>query len=102
SGSRAHRAQSGSDQMRGQLLLRRIELDGEGVDEFRGRLLRAQRPDALPRAPDVAPGLRLRVRVGAEVHLRWIGLGQTVRVEARGDDRAAQIVALDAGEVARV
>src|SRR5699024_8557486 len=54
------------------------------------------------RAPDVAPGLRLRIRVGAEVHLRRIGLGQIVRVEARGDDRAAQIVALDAGEVARV
>src|SRR5699024_10882130 len=70
SGSRAHRGQSGSDQMCRQLLLRRIELDSEGVDEFRGRLLRAQRPDALTRAPDVAPGLRLRIRVGAEVHLR--------------------------------
>src|SRR5699024_11207845 len=98
----ARPALSGSDQMRGQLLLRRIELDGEGVDASRGRLLRAQRPDALPRAPNVAPGLRLRVRVGAEVHLRRIGLGQIVRVEARGDDRTAQIVALDAGEVVRV
>ncbi|QSE81034.1 hypothetical protein JWS14_18745 [Rhodococcus koreensis] len=56
--------------------------------------------DALPGAPDVAPGLGLGLRGGvgvlaaAEVHGGRVGDGEVVRVESGGFDAAAQVVAV--------
>jgi len=53
--------------------------------------------DALPRAPDILPGLRFGVAARAEIHLRFVGLRQIGRVESGGDQRRPQIVAMNTG-----
>mmetsp|Transcript_42313 Transcript_42313/g.99247 ORF Transcript_42313/g.99247 Transcript_42313/m.99247 type:complete len:430 (-) Transcript_42313:2872-4161(-) len=65
-----------------------------GNEIGRGQHL-ANRADALSAAPDVLPGLG---RAAAEVHLARVALGQMVRVQAGRHHRAAQVVAMHAGE----
>src|ERR1700683_862636 len=56
------------------------------------------RADALAGAADVAPSLRLRTRRRIEVHRLDVALRQVVGIEARVDDRAPEVIAVDAGE----
>src|SRR6185369_1911918 len=59
--------------------------------------------NSLPAAPNFLPRLRLAaLAAAAEAHLAGVALGQVVRVEAGRADRLLQIVAVHAGEEARV
>ncbi len=56
---------------------------------------------ALAAAPDVFPGFG-SADGGGEIHLARIALGQMVGIEPGGGNRAAQVVAVHAGEQAGV
>src|ERR1700712_506942 len=49
------------------------ELGLHALDQFGNRRCVRDLADALARAPDVAPRLRLGVAAGAEIHLRLVG-----------------------------
>src|SRR3981081_914953 len=54
--------------------------------------------DTLSGTPDVAPRLDLHVAAGAEIHLRFVGDRQVVRVKASCRDRWAKVIAMKARE----
>src|SRR5690606_20861778 len=58
--------------------------------------------DALAAAPDVLPGLGLAALAATELHGAHVALGQVVGVEARRHDAGLQVVAVHAGEQARI
>ena len=63
------------------------------VHEFAGGRDVLDRRDPLPRAPDIAPRLRLVVR---EIHLRFVRLGQRVGIEPTATHEGTNALSNDA------
>src|SRR5687767_12574109 len=87
------------DGLEAQAFARGVELALQARHQFARGQYRIDDAYALPATPDVLPWL---LAVGAEVHHAGVTVRQCVGVQPGRGDRAAQVVAVHAGEQVRI